>query len=41
MLLNPAKCQGYSFYCLWVIKKKTAEEGVGPGADKITSPHPY
>ena len=22
MLLNAAKCQGYSFYCLWVIKWK-------------------
>ena len=22
MLLNVAKCQGYSFYCFWVIKEK-------------------
>ena len=22
MLLNAAKCQGYSFYCFWVIKEK-------------------
>ena len=30
MLLNAAKCQGYSFYCFWVIKgKPTAGEGKG------------
>ena len=25
MLLNPAKCQGHSFYCFWVIKGKPIE----------------
>ena len=31
MLLNAAKCQGYNFYCFWVIKgKPTGEEGKIP-----------
>ena len=33
MLLNAAKCQGYSFYHFWVIKGK-------PTASKITTPPP-
>ena len=28
-LLNTAKCQGYSFYCFWVIKGKPTGEGKG------------
>ena len=32
MLLNALKCQGYSFYCFYVIKEKTTEGG------KITLP---
>ena len=28
MLLNAAKCQGYSFYCVWIIKVKSTREGV-------------
>ena len=32
MLLNAAKCQGYNFYCFWVIKGKPTE------GDKITPP---
>ena len=32
MLLNAAKCQGYSFYRFWVIKEKPA----GRGEAKIT-----
>ena len=30
MLLNAAKCQGYGFYCFWVIKRKPTK-GVGEG----------
>ena len=33
MLLNGAKCQGYSFYCFWVIKLKPTRVG-----GKITAP---
>ena len=33
MLLNAAKCQGYSFYSFWVIKGKPA----GGGGGKITT----
>ena len=33
MLLNAAKCQGYGFYCFWVIKGKPI------GGDK-TNPTP-
>ena len=29
MLLNAAKCQGYSFYCFWVIKGKPTGRGGG------------
>ena len=29
MLLNAAKCQGYSFYRFWIIKGKTTGEGGG------------
>ena len=37
MLLNAAKCQGYSFYCFWVIKGKST----GGGAEgKIPTPPP-
>ena len=32
MLLNAAKCQGYNFYCFWVIKGKTAEGDYPPPA---------
>ena len=28
MLLNPAKCQGYSFYHFWGIKGKPTRRGV-------------
>ena len=38
MLLNGAKCQGYSFYCLWAIKRKPIREGGRWG--KITPPTP-
>ena len=31
MLLNAAKCQGYSFYRLWVIKGKPTGGGGGGG----------
>ena len=34
MLLNTAKCQGYSFYCFWVIKWKPT------GGLEIPPPHP-
>ena len=27
MLLNAAKCQGYNFYCFWVIKGRPTERG--------------
>ena len=37
MLLNDAKCQGYNFYCFWVIKGKPKGEGGG----KITTPTQY
>ena len=37
MLLNAAKCQGYNFYCFWVIKGKPTGEGAG---GKITLPPP-
>ena len=30
MLLNAAKCQGYSFYHFWVIKGKPTEEKIDP-----------
>ena len=30
MLLNAAKCQGYSFYCFWVIKGKPTGGGDSP-----------
>ena len=33
MLLNAAKCQGYSFYLFWVIRGK-------PTGGKITPPPP-
>ena len=29
MLLNAEKCQGYSFYCFWVIKGKPTGQGGG------------
>ena len=29
MLLNAAKCQGYSFYRFWIIQGKTTGEGGG------------
>ena len=35
MLLNAAKCQGYSFYCFWVIKGKPTE-----GREFISPPNP-
>ena len=35
MLLNAAKCQGYKFYRIWVIKGKPTG-----GRGKITPPHP-
>ena len=35
MLLNAAKCQGYSFYRFWVIKEKPTRVAWGGG---ITSP---
>ena len=31
MLLNAAKCQGYNFYCFWVIKGKPTNGGEGGG----------
>ena len=34
MLLNASKCQGFSFYCFWVIKGKSA------GRVKSTTPSP-
>ena len=34
MLLNAAKCQGYSFYCFWVLKGKPT----GGKGGKITPP---
>ena len=37
MLLNDAKCQGYSFYRFWAIKEKPTGRGGGGGAD--TNPH--
>ena len=37
MLLNDAKCQGYNFYCFWVIKGKPK----GGGGGKITTPTQY
>ena len=27
-LIKDAKCQGYNFYCFWVIKGKSTEEGL-------------
>ena len=36
MLLNAAKCQGYSVYRFWTIK----ENQQGEGGDKITHPSP-
>ena len=36
MLLNAAKCQGYSFYVFWVIKGKPT----GRRGGKFTPPHP-
>ena len=36
MLLNAAKCQGYSFYCFWVIEGK--QGGRGGGRIKLSSP---
>ena len=36
MLLNAAKCQDYSFYCFWVIKRKETGEG-----GKFTPPPPH
>ena len=38
MLLNDAKCQGYSFYCFWVIEGKPTGGG---GVGKITLPLPH
>ena len=36
MLLNPAKCHGYSFYCFWVIKgKPTGGEVKLPAPPKL------
>ena len=32
--MDPAKCQGYNFYCFWVIKRKPT------GRKKITPPPP-
>ena len=36
MLLNAAKCQGYSFYRFWVMKRKPT----GGGGGKIPPPPP-
>ena len=38
MLVNAAKCQGYSFYLFWVIKEKPTGEGtyLPPPATEIT-----
>ena len=33
MLLNVAKCQGYSFYRFWVIKKKSQNREKGEGGE--------
>ena len=33
MLLNAAKCQGYSFYHFWVIKGKPTGRGITPHSD--------
>ena len=38
ILLDAAKCQGYSFYHFWVIKGKSTGTGDGGRADKITPP---
>ena len=38
MLLNAAKCQGYSFYCFWVIKGNTTGER-GEGKIAQSPPH--
>ena len=35
MLLNTAKCQGYSFYRFWVIKEKPTMEGDGRGGGEL------
>ena len=40
MLLNAAKCQGYSFYCIWVIKVKGKSTGRGWGVKLLRSPLP-
>ena len=40
MLLNAAKCQGYIFYCFWVIKGKPTGKRIkdGGGGKIITAP---
>ena len=38
MLLNAEKCQGYSFYCFWVIKGKPTGQG-GGGGGITPAPH--
>ena len=38
MLLNATKCQGYSFYCFWVIKRK--RRGWGEGVTPPTTQPP-
>ena len=40
MLLNAAKCQGYSFYRFWGIKEKPMR-GVGGGGLKLELPPPH
>ena len=35
LFLNDAKCQGYNFYCFWVIMGKPTGRGMG-GGGKIT-----
>ena len=43
MLLNDVKIQGYSFYCFWVIKRKSIggeEGGVEVGEVKLPTPPP-
>ena len=39
MLLNAEKCQGYSFYCFWVLKGKPTGGG-GGGRVKLPPPTP-
>ena len=45
MLLNAEKCQGYSFYCFWVLKGKPTGggggvRGGGDGGLKLPPPTP-